>query len=137
MEPTKSLLEFHDQLREKMFEKAKKSIDKNQARYKKNYDRRVVKAKRTFTFEVGDLIQYVNYRKMERKGQKLESNWLPSQGACRVVEVQGRDRLVVFDPEKQKLKKLPQCYARVVGHTARVKKSVFVASQEARLSTGV
>ena len=72
---------------------------------------------------------------MERKGQKLESNWLPAHGSCRVVEVRGRDRLVVFDPVKQKLKEVSQCYARVVGHTTRVKKSVFVASQQARLSS--
>ena len=129
MEPTKELLEFHDQLREKMYFQAKKSIDKNQARYKKTYDRRCNKSVVNVTFRVDDLVQYVNYRKLELKGAKLESNWLPANGACRVVEVVGTFRLVIHDPEKEKLKKIPQCYARVVGHLSRVSKSVFLASE--------
>ena len=36
---------------------------------------------------------------------------------------------MIFDPEKQKLGKIPQCYARVVGHLFRVSKSVFPASE--------
>ena len=113
-----------------MFRAAKVSIDKNQARYKNNYDERLKKGKLLVSFKPGDLVQYVNYRKRDRKGGKLEPNFLPENDVCVVVKVLGRgSRLFLRDRSGSSVTKpVAHCVKR--GETSIVSKSVFENSQK-------
>ena len=116
-------------MREKLFRSAKVSIDKNQARYKCNYDQRLERGKLLVSFKSGDLVQYINYRKRDRMGGKFEPNFFPENDVCVVVKVLGRGaRLLLRDRFGVVVAKpISHCVRR--GETCRVSKAVFEKSQ--------
>ena len=70
MDPGKELFDKLNEVRAKLNAGAEKNIMMQQSRYKRQYDKKhnVVHSDK---FGEGDLVQYLNGRKLSRKGQKM------------------------------------------------------------------
>ena len=101
---TTPLVQKLKSIREDNFKKATKKIKKTQARYKKQYDKRM--NAKPFRLKIGDKVQYYRYKSKRILSKKELTRWCPSQSYHLILGIDvNRKRVRLQDRNGQKLKR--------------------------------
>lgn len=106
------LRDIHDE----NFGIAHKSIQKNQQRYKRKYDRQHNTKK--FNFKVGDRVQYKRH-KSQKVLSKISSKWVPTKGYYLILSVVKDCKTVILQTPEGKILQKKQPFDRIRKYRGR------------------
>jgi len=98
---TTSLIQKLKKIRQDNFTKATKKIKKTQARYKKNYDKKMNAKK--FNLKIGDKVQYYRYKSKDTLSKKELTPWCPIKSYHIILAVDHSKQRVVLQNKTGKL----------------------------------
>ena len=99
------------QIHAKNFSHALTKIEKNQKRYKKQYDRRNKVQK--FKFKVGDKIQYQRYLSKSPMSKLPLSKWVPFKSYYLILKINLVRKTVILQTPEGKMLKRHQTFDRI------------------------
>ena len=108
---TTSLVQKLKKIRQDNFTKATKKIKKTQARYKKNYDKKMNAKK--FNLKIGDKVQYYRYKSKETLSKKELTPWCPIKSYHVILAVDHSKQRVVLQSKTGKLLERTHPFARI------------------------
>ena len=106
---TTSMVHYLKKIRENNFGKALEKIEKSQAKYKRQYDKRNKATE--FALKIGDKVQYRKYT--GRKAKNKLSQWAPLKGYYLILNINFEHKTVSLQTIKGTILKKRQSFDRL------------------------